>query len=355
MPEDKSGELLMVRRTGVGRILWLIVAWLCVASGAQAQSKRTADSVLRYMDEALDTLRRVALRRDSVDWPALKDSLFARTSGAQTTRETWPALQWALRRVDRHSFLQTPEPVAAAAPKPNEIAPPRQRPPAVAGRLIDGHVGYVLVPWFPGRNRPSFVDSLQGLIREYDSAGACGWVVDLRLNQGGNMWPMLAGIGPLLGDSIFGSFVVSGQSDQPWRYLRGHAWSGDDSVPNWAARGTQPAYVMRARYPPVALLLGRETASSGEATAIAFLGRPNVRSFGDSTAGFASTNNGYKLRDGANMVITIGYSKDRSGRQYGLRLTPDELVQPATDSAKDAALDRAVVWLRSQPSCGRRR
>ena len=336
------------------RVLSASVLLSSVAAWSGAQARRPSDSVVRYLGEALDTLRRVALRRDSVDWNALRDSLLVRAAGAQSTRDAWPALQWALRRVDRHSFLQTPEPPRVTT-SPNEQAAPRPRPPAVSGRLIDGRIGYVLVPWFSGRNRPSFVDSLQSLIREYDVAGACGWVVDLRLNQGGNMWPMLAGVGPLLGDSIFGSFVVAGQADTPWRYVRGNAWSGGgDSVPDWAARGTQTPHSVRDRYAPVAVLMGRETASSGEATAIAFHGRPNVRTFGDSTAGFASINRGVSLRDSATMVVTIGYSRDRAGTQYGLRLTPDEIVARGSDPSRDATLDRAVAWLAEQRACTRR-
>lgn len=338
-----------------------LLAIACVtqfaAASAQASQppRQTAEAVVKYLDAALDTLRRVALRRDSVDWKALRDSVRVRSAGAQTTDEAWPALQWALRSVDRHSFLQTPRPMPdarGAAAKPNEKAAQPFVRPAVSGRLIDGRFGYVLVPSI-GSSRPSFVDSLQAFIREFDAAGACGWVVDLRRNPGGNMWPMLAGVGPLLGDSVIGSFVVSGERDSPWRYVRGHAWSGPDTVPVWAAHGTQPPYEMKQRYAPVAVLTGRETASSGEATMIAFLGRPNVRTFGDSTAGFASVNNGYRLPDSANMVITIGFSRDRTGRQYGLRLTPDELVPAGTDPARDEPLESAMAWLRRQPSCSR--
>ena len=340
------------------RLPFLIVAAsssILSAQGTEAQAKRPPEAVARYLEGALDTLRRVALRRDSVDWKALRDSLLARAAGARTTEESWPALQWALRSVDRHSFLQTPRPMPEerAANKPNDTTPQRPfRRPPVTGRLIENRYGYVLVPSI-GRDRPSFVDSLQTIIREYDSAGACGWVVDLRQNPGGNMWPMLAGVGPLLGDSLIGSFVVSGEPMTPWRYVRGRAWAGSDTVPSWASRGTQPPYEMKRRYVPVALLVGKQTASSGEATLIAFLGRPNVRTFGDSTAGFASVNNGYQLPDSANMVITIGFSRDRTGRQYRLRLTPDELVAAASDSLVDAPLNRAVSWLGRQESCRR--
>jgi C-terminal processing protease CtpA/Prc len=203
---------------------------------------------------------------------------------------------------------------------------------------------------FVGRNRPSFVDSLQGLIREFDSSGVCGWIVDLRKNHGGNMWPMLAGLGPLLGDSIVGSFGPASDGAL-WRYRDGQAWSGSNERPSWGGLGTSPPHRLRHPDAPVALLIGRATASSGEATLMAFLGRPHTRSFGDSTAGFNSVNNSYQLPDGATMLITVGYSRDRLGRSYPLRIAPDEVVNSPPGSSPDSALERATGWLNQHPAC----
>ena len=36
-----------------------------------------------------------------------------------------------------------------------------------------------------------------------------GWIVDLRGNFGGNMWPMLLSVEPLIGNGTLGYFVVS--------------------------------------------------------------------------------------------------------------------------------------------------
>jgi C-terminal processing protease CtpA/Prc len=207
------------------------------------------------------------------------------------------------------------------------------------------------VPWFPGSSRASYVDSLQTLIGDFDSAGACGWIVDLRGNGGGNMWPMLAGIGPLLGDSIVGSFVTQGEPDSPWRYVNGHAWAGAATIPEWNAHGSLPPVRLRNPIAPVAVLTDSITASSGEATLIAFRGRPNVRSFGGATAGYASVNNGFPLPDSANMVITVGYERDRTGFQHPLKIEPDESVARSKDGAVDEVLERATGWLRKQRAC----
>ena len=88
-------------------------------------------------------------------------------------------------------------------------------------------------------------------------------------------------------------------------------------------------------------------------TLLAFLGRPDVRSFGDSTAGYTSSNSEVRLRDGALLEVTSGYPRDRLGRPYPLRVAPDELVPPDKTVGSDAPLGRAVAWLADQPACAR--
>src|SRR5690606_1433128 len=120
--------------------------------------------------------------------------------GARKLSDTYGAIDWALRRANKHSFLQA------------------NRPGAVS-MLIDGRYGYIRVP--PrGGTATALADSLHTAVRSLEAKGACGWIVDLRGNGGGNMWPMLDGIGPLLGDSIVG-FFGSGAEAQGWFYQRG--------------------------------------------------------------------------------------------------------------------------------------
>ena len=345
----------------------LIFSWLLpraavaqIAVDPQASSAMP-DSIRSYLLVALSKMKEVSLHRDSVNWSALQDSVLTRARYARRPDETWRTLQWALRSVDPHSFLQTPHPMpptpgpagrqTTPATTPQAQGSNASRPGPVVGRLIDGRFGYVKIPWFVGSNRPSFVDSVRAFISEQDRAGACGWIIDLRGNSGGNMWPMVSGLAPLLGDTIFGFFARPGQPLEPWRERAGHTWSGDASEPDWGGRGSSPPSALRNPLAPVAVLTARNTASSGEATLIAFRGRPNVRSFGDTTAGFNSVNDGVRLSDGAQMVVTVGYNRDRSGAIYSLRISPDEYVSMAADST--APIARAAAWLGGQSACKR--
>lgn len=279
-------------------------------------------------------------------------------AGANTTEDAWPAVHKALRFVDPHSFLQTPRPM----PREAYPAPPQgqqaskvglpNRPPESS--LLDGRIGLLMVAPFIGRNNPAYVDALQQSIREFDKAGACGFVVDLRFNTGGNMWPMLAGIGPLLGAKRVGSFRYSNGMIQDWYYQEAQAWAGmsePPTEPGYSGRGSKAAHKVKQSDVPVALLLSRKTASAAEAVVVAFMGRKNVRTFGDSTTGMNTMNANFALPDGAEMIITAGLNRDRKGQEYSLKIAPDELVIWNDEDDNDVTLDHAKDWLLAQKSC----
>jgi carboxyl-terminal processing protease len=341
-----------------------VAALLLAATRLPAQGPRPTmpDSVRGYIRDAMVAFRAHSIHRAEVDWPTLEDSVVAQSAGARSPSDTWRALARALRSVDRHSFLLPPPALMAAltggmVPAATHSArrlATTVAPGSPADGLLNGRIGVVVVPAHSGPNRPSYVDSLQARIGALDSAGACGWVLDLRENTGGNLWPMLAGVGPLLGAEIVGSFTNS-LPGVGWHYRDGRSWQGDSTRPaevgGWGS--TSPRRVTTPTA-PVALLVGRKTTSSGELTLLAFLGRPNVRSFGDSTAGYASSNTNVPLRDGATLVITSSYPRDRLGRTYALSVSPDELLPTSDSAGSDAPLRHALAWLRQQPTCAER-
>jgi C-terminal processing protease CtpA/Prc len=98
--------------------------------------------------------------------------------------------------------------------------------------------------------------------------------------------------------------------------------------------------------PPVVVLIDGGTASSGEAVAIAFQGRPRTRFIGSATRGLSSSNEGFELSDGANLVITVGLDVDRTGRSYADQVLPDETIEgPAGAQDEDLQLARALDWV----------
>jgi C-terminal processing protease CtpA/Prc len=206
-----------------------------------------------------------------------------------------------------------------------------------------------------GAEAAAFAASLPGIVATLDTNETCGWIVDLRHNIGGNMWPMIAGIGPVLGEGDVGGFLDADSAITMWYYAYGAAGvrapSGEQRVLTQLSR--EP-YRLASPGAPVAVLYGPVTASSGEALAVAFRGRPLARSFGQPTAGLSTANSTYRMSDGALLVITNAIDVDRDGDVYGKQLEPDQnvlwgAVDPLTPY--DTAAARAKDWVLDQSAC----
>jgi len=208
----------------------------------------------------------------------------------------------------------------------------------------------VVVPMFDGADANGFARALQELVHELDARRPLGWIVDLRGNGGGNMWPMLAGIGPVLGEGRVGAFRTLRGVGEHWYYRDGRAGvENDGGESQFVAAAVAPPRVLATPSPPVVVLIDDGTASSGEAVAIAFRGRPRTRLIGTPTYGLSSSNQGFVLGDGANLVITTGLDVDRTGKEYADQVVPDEVVSgPACASDEDLQLARALDWLVEQ-------
>ncbi len=337
---------------------WLRVAAWRAADAETATRYDLDEDAYAYLNRALVAMRYASLRRDSLDWPALRRAAFDEARGARTPEDTYPALRLALDRLeDGHSFFDPPgdaSPTADAPPDSVEATAPAPDvwPTTRSMRASGGaRLGYVHVPGVFGRGEQAYADSLRGAVRALTSRGLnsnappCGWIVDVRGNEGGNMWPMLAGLGPVIGPGRIGASVEASGDRQPWFYADGRAgvvylggWYRNVSVEVEA-----PPHRLDPPHPPVAVFTDGRTASSGEAVAVAFRGRPNTRSFGVSTMGKTTGNQTVSLPDGARLYVTASVYADRTGRVYGGPLAPDVRSTAPEADARD--------WLAQQPEC----
>lgn len=341
------------------------VSGICVAQSTADDP--TKSDPMAYLNLALDAIQARSLRRDHIDWPRLSKETLARAAGAEITVDTYDAIRFALASLDDHhsSFHPTPalEDLEAkrkaqrqSAPKPApELQPsspftgryePEGRLATFAGKTF---ALVVVTKCFPESDR-QFIDyetKLQRIVADLDKSHPAGWIVDLRGNVGGNMWPMLAGIGPLLGEGDHLGEFFTLDSHSTWKYRDGVAAEIEDGKENpYPAVAGAPYKLMGT--PNVAVLIDRRTGSSGEAIAIAFRGRPETRFFGEHTEGASTANDVVKLSDGASMWLTIGVDADRTGKQYMEGFDPDEVIRlgdKILPDDQDPVLQGAVRWL----------
>ena len=83
--------------------------------------------------------------------------------------------------------------------------------------------GYVVLPRCSAKDNDGlllYAADIRRILTDIAAQNPKGWIVDLRGNTGGNMWPMLTGIGPILGDGPAGSFVAA-DGNITWFYQDG--------------------------------------------------------------------------------------------------------------------------------------
>ena len=307
-------------------------------SGASIPTQPTAaisNAASAYLNVILDLMQRNSIKRLTIDWTAFRNSVMKEAGAAQTIADLNPAIRVAITLLgDGHSSYR-----GAGATSSIFVGTRTCRPSGAAQPSLPATIGYVKVTAFSGSGdiATAFADQIQNAIIAADRDDLVGWVVDLRGNGGGNMWPMIAGVGPLLGEGPLGYFIGPTGAETLWEYRDGASISGGFPV----TRVTTPYRVRRER-PRVAVLSDNGIASSGEATLIAFRLRPNTRSFGEATCGLSTANATYALSDGGTLTLTTSVMADRLKTPFGDSIPPDE-----TFSVQAEAVQRVIAWLQS--------
>lgn len=357
-----------------GDMLRVAATWFAADQGRTAiAGTPPAPLPVRTARKAVEALQARALHAGRVDWPAVSAEL-------ATSVERDASLDDArafIRRViallnDPHTRYEVPAPAAptpkpepAPTPKPTP-APTPPTPPADArvtpalpsARMLDGNVAYIQLPPCTDTSAPAvqaYAGALLGACCEVGAQRPAGYIVDLRLNGGGTMWPMIAGLHPILGDGACGG-SESRAGDRTRYGLERRPGSAE--VVAWLARGDSrqdqlvtAAHTCSLAAAPVAVLIGPWTMSSGEIVAAALAKCPRVRTFGEATAGLATATEPVSLPDGSTLILATESVFDARGKPIAGAIAPDHVVTwvdwPTSD---DQAVQAARQWLLSTDS-----
>ena len=328
-------HLLASKITIVFSFLFLLVA----CGGGESKGSSKTDPINQsaiakaYVNEILTIMRSNAVTRYIVDWGNLESEVNQLAANAQSINETYPAITRALELLGtNHSFLNASSgalityPSTLTCTQSFDIDTPNE-----AG------IGYIRVDSYGPNNaetQTEFATNIQAKIAQQDREGITAWIVDLRNNQGGNMWPMIAGLGPLFDSSLLGYFADADENFIPWGYENGQSILNGTPIVTVNAN-----YTLINASPKIAVLSSQRVASSGEATLIAFKKQNNVRFFGTDTCGLSTANSSFELSDGSVLFLTTAITVDREQEKYGDRVPVDQPSTPET------VLTEAISWL----------
>lgn len=328
------------------RMRWgLLIAFITLSGQSVAQPTASAAAASmttvarQYLDRAIGLFKEQHINAGKVDWTLVSARAYRAAAGAQSPSDTYDAIRLVIRDLgEKHSKFLTP---AEATARKTGVAAGAAKPPLfVLPEVIrlPNATALIRLYGFAGSNAQGeqYSESSFRSIKRLQSAGVCKFLLDLQSNSGGNMYPMLKAVRPLLSGDVLGQFEDVKGELTPWS-VRGEGWPGSASV------APSQASAARGHGTPIAVILGPGTASSGEFVAMSLKGQPGVRFFGTPSAGFVTSNSVVNLTDGAAIIMTNGWGRDRTGEKYTDTVRPDVATE-----AGGPAVDSALHWLATQ-------
>jgi C-terminal processing protease CtpA/Prc len=270
-----------------------------------------------YVRHCIRLLDRDGLYADSPEWKAKKKEVLASAKTISTMEEAHSCVEDAgYVAGGKHTFLQAPVTDTTTYP---EVAP--------KVKMLEDGILHIVIPAHTGVKVSDslYIHTVFDYLQEH--LDAKGVIIDLRENTGGNMYPMITAVSPLLPDGVILKFKSRKRMTPiTLEYVVKSYQIAPDSI------GKIPSPT------PIAILTSPHTGSSGEATLLCFRGLDNVRTFGGPSAGYASGNVTHLLADGYKLAITRSCDVARTGEVFC-----NDPIEP--DVPTETPVEEAVRWI----------
>ncbi|WP_298540514.1 S41 family peptidase [uncultured Aquimarina sp.] len=218
-------------------------------------------------------------------------------------------------------------------------------------KVINDHYGYVFIPGMLLLNATEKelnerAQKIYDAILELNKTKKIkGWIIDLRLNIGGNSNVMLAGLYHLIGDNTVSLYLDADKNVKNRSGLHNGIYYEDQKIQARVKTIPKPNTEI-----PVALITGVMTASAGEFVALGFRGRKKLIIIGEESFGLTTANDLFELPFKTKAAITLSYATDRSA-VFTNNIEPQiEIVKEANfqDLEKDKNIIEAIKFIDSK-------
>lgn len=284
-----------------------------------------------FLEEVLTLLKKESVHKNMVPWDEVEKEMFRLAQNSKVPSDTYHAVQYAISRLeDNHSYFVYDQPKENNSDNKPLPIPEDEETPA--------DIGYVRLPFCMGDEAKTaqYIKTITEKLCEQNKSDVKGWIIDLRDNFGGNMWPMMVAVGPLLEEGIQGYFFDADQRREAWRYEKSRAYT--DTI--LLAENTFTCSLNGKN--KIAVLINQKTASSGEAMAVLFKGYANCKLFGTPTFGVSTGCTSFTLSDGSRINLATSVFMDRNGNKYGKAIPPDVFCEDSR------TLTAAIEWINKE-------
>lgn len=327
-------------------VLLLIFLYASSYSQTKVPGSDTLKMILR---NTFSTVKQNSVYRSKVDWVDLEYRVFDQIDSLNSYEDLVTRVSLIFKTIgDNHGALflngkrigkndSTPIIIREPLKKPF-----KKRTPPVRTELLQNKFGYILVNGNRyGDNIRTIGQNIQDSLCKLNPAKLPGIIIDLRLNEGGSIYPLFTGLHQLIGNGTVGAFTdINGNATGKWILKKGKYYQYNRIVASVKNKCKCSKDIK------VAILLSQITASAGEDLAIAFKGRPNTIFIGEKTYGLTTANSTFQI-NGHLLAVASSFTADRTGKVYDGAILPDIEITEGDNFEnllQDTKILEAISW-----------
>ena len=218
------------------------------------KNEKPSFRIRNFRKKMVTIIKKNSIYSDSLDWAKIDNALNELTRGLKNVNESYLLvnyMQSQLRVIgDNHSFFASDIQLKKMQECTNCIKP--------SGKMIDSNIAYLSINGFIPKNKKNelnYAIHIQNLIKSLDSNyNIKYWIIDLRENWGGDMYPMIAGLAPIIGEGTYGYFVLPKKEPEEWYYKKGKCGEEKNQVLK-----VKHSYTLKNDSIKIAVLIGGNT------------------------------------------------------------------------------------------------
>lgn len=324
---------------------FILLLWFLLLSKFSFSQSLKNDSIKLFIDKSIELIEANSILTENLS--KIKNELYNKSQNLNSIDEVAPLYEEVFKQLnDYHGGLKykgktygwsNPNVVANAYLK-NKIKTDK----STFSKVIEKKIGYIRIAGnndFAFKKVDSLANDIVSHINHINSNKIKGWIIDLRLNTGGNMYPILLGLKEFIGNNvIFGGFRnAQNKPTGNWEIKEGKLWI-DGIVLD---RKIDLDHPVKTNIPLV-ILTSCYTASAGEMTTISFIGRNNTFIVGEPTANYTTAVQGFEINNNAGINLSTDYVVDRNLKVYKSNIFPDFEVLGG-DNLEDLKNDHKII------------
>lgn len=332
--------------------------FLCTtATISQEQQLTVKDSITKVYTKLFEELQANYLHSKSIDWPAITSYTMQEALKSKTLEESLKQSTKLFDTIQGNHLILFSEknwynstlgkPITAELFNKSTLDAYENNKPFNA-KVIHKNYGYVFIPGMllKDATRQQLDEAAQkiydAILKIDQTHNIKGWIIDLRLNVGGNSNVMITGLYHLLGNGTTHLVLNIDKHVKTLTSLHEGAMYKNHKENNAVTIATKPK-----SHIPVALLSGVLTNSAGEFVILGFRGRKNTIVIGEESYGSTTANDLYEMPFGIKAAITESYGTDRSAK-FTKTIVPDiEIIKQTNfeDLTKDKNIVEAIKFI----------